>query len=179
MQPKEHAMTSPTQRSLKKLRDDGWTAEVVEKWISYRDAKQDAKLWGLVADLLDANSMCAADPGNDEKERRECMALHALWDIRKLYKPPVMPGIRKDLFGFGDILAFGGNGPDAFLIVQATSFANLNARIAKATVIPEFDGWIAAGGFVEFHGWRVRPLQRGDGSTCKVVRFPETGREDG
>ncbi len=33
--------TSPTQRTLKALREDGWTAEVVEKWNPYARIRQD------------------------------------------------------------------------------------------------------------------------------------------
>jgi hypothetical protein len=40
---------SPTQRSLKKLRDAGWTVAVVERWNPYARVRQD--LFGF-ADLL-------------------------------------------------------------------------------------------------------------------------------
>lgn len=65
--------TSPTQLTLKLLRDEGWTVEVVERWI------------------LGAN-------------------------------------IRKDLFGFIDLVALKG---DMTLGVQATSYSNMGARIKK------------------------------------------------
>ena len=42
-------MTSPTQRSLEKLRADGWRAEVVERWIPGANIRKD--LWGWV-DIL-------------------------------------------------------------------------------------------------------------------------------
>ena len=65
--------TSPTQLTLKLLRDEGWTVEVVERWI----------------------------PGAN---------------------------IRKDLFGFIDLVALKG---DMTLGVQATSYSNMGARIKK------------------------------------------------
>lgn len=34
-------MSSPTQRTLKKLRDEGWTAGVVEKWNAHMRIRQD------------------------------------------------------------------------------------------------------------------------------------------
>ena len=40
---------SPTQRSLKKLRADGWFVAIVEKWNSFTHIRQD--LWGF-GDLL-------------------------------------------------------------------------------------------------------------------------------
>ena len=42
-------MSSPTQRSLEKLRADGWRAEVVERWIPGANIRKD--LWGWV-DIL-------------------------------------------------------------------------------------------------------------------------------
>lgn len=42
-------MSSPTQRSLKMLRDDGWTAEVVEKWNPHVRQRKD--LFGF-ADVI-------------------------------------------------------------------------------------------------------------------------------
>ena len=65
--------TSPTQLTLKLLRDEGWTVEVVERWI----------------------------PGAN---------------------------IRKDLFGFIDLVALKN---DMTLGVQATSYSNMGARIRK------------------------------------------------
>ena len=40
---------SPTQRSLKKLREEGWIAEVTERWIPGANIRKD--LWGFV-DIL-------------------------------------------------------------------------------------------------------------------------------
>jgi hypothetical protein len=65
--------TSPTQLTLKLLREEGWTVEVVERWI----------------------------PGAN---------------------------IRKDLFGFIDLVALK---KDLTLGVQATSYSNMGARIKK------------------------------------------------
>lgn len=39
-------MASPTQRTLKSLRDDGYTAEVVEKWNAFARIRQD--LFGII-----------------------------------------------------------------------------------------------------------------------------------
>ena len=39
-------MSSPTQRTLKKLRDEGYLAEVVERWNSWAKVRQD--LFGFV-----------------------------------------------------------------------------------------------------------------------------------
>lgn len=49
-------MSSPTQRSLKFLRDNGWTACVVEKWIAQIQQRKDAFGFG---DIL----ACSPDEG--------------------------------------------------------------------------------------------------------------------
>src|SRR6478736_10568284 len=71
-------MTSPTQRSLKLMRERGFHAEVTEKWI----------------------------PGAN---------------------------IRKDLWGFCDVLCLG---DDGMVAVQSTSRSNVSARIKKITDSP-------------------------------------------
>ena len=40
------ATSSPTQRALWHLRDDGWTAQVVERWNQYAKVRQD--LFGVI-----------------------------------------------------------------------------------------------------------------------------------
>ena len=92
---------SPTQRTLAALRKDGWTAEVVERWI----------------------------PGAN---------------------------IRRDLFGFGDILAMH---PDhGILMVQATSTPHVRDRIAKLLAVPTLLRWLQASphNHVEVWGWAKR-----------------------
>ena len=66
---------SPTGRTLRWLRAEGWTAQVVELWIPRRN-------------------------------------------------------IRRDLWGVGDVLAMRPGEP--LLLVQATSYANVSGRAAKA-----------------------------------------------
>ena len=66
------------------------------------------------------------------------------------YKGPL---VRKDAFGFGDILAVKIGVPGATL-VQVTSGSNVAARIAKIRGIAEAGIWMAAGNRIEVHGWR-------------------------
>jgi len=99
----------PTQRSLKKLRDDGYIADVTEKWI----------------------------PGAN---------------------------VRKDLFGFIDILAVK---PGEVLGVQCTSYSNVSDRVKKieghenAAVVRD------AGIRIEVHGWHHK--KKGAPWKCRVV----------
>jgi hypothetical protein len=88
---------SPTQRSLKYMRERGFHAEVVEKWI----------------------------PGAN---------------------------IRKDLWGFVDIVCLGDGGP--ITVVQSTSASNLAARITKIAESPLVGRVRSAGIKILVHGWR-------------------------
>jgi hypothetical protein len=78
------------------LRADGWTAEVVERWV----------------------------PGVN---------------------------VRRDLFGFVDVLAL--RGPDT-LAVQVTTATNVSAHIHKIEDAPTLAAVRAAGWSIEVHGWR-------------------------
>ena len=93
---------SPTQRSLKMLRDEGWIVSVTEHWL-----------------------VIPGHPGG---------------------------GIRKDLFGFGDLLALKDGEPP--MIVQTTSGANTAARLTKIRGLPEASLAVRCGFIVRVHGWR-------------------------
>lgn len=58
--------------------------------------------------------------------------------------------ITKDLYGFGDILAFG---EGQFVIVQTTSRANMAARRKKIAGIEAAAKWVQNGGKILLHGW--------------------------
>ena len=60
--------------------------------------------------------------------------------------------ITKDLYGFGDVLAFR---DDALLIVQATMSGETYRRIAKIKAEPRAALWVTgANRFIEVWGWR-------------------------
>ncbi len=61
--------------------------------------------------------------------------------------------IRQDLFGFCDILCIR---PGEIMAVQATSSANVAARIAKIKGEPRAEAWIRAGGTIVVIGWAKR-----------------------
>jgi len=87
---------SPTSRTLKRLRKEGYLADVTEKWI----------------------------PGAN---------------------------IRKDLFGFIDVLCIKGT---EILGVQATSYTNISARVKKIAEHEHVDAVRDAGICIEVWGWR-------------------------
>jgi hypothetical protein len=60
--------------------------------------------------------------------------------------------VRKDLFGFGDVLAVMPG--EALLAVQATSGSNVAARLAKAKALPALRIWL--GHRFGVWGWQLR-----------------------
>lgn len=86
---------SPTELTLRQLREEGYTAQVTEHWV----------------------------PGAN---------------------------IRRDLFGFVDVLAIRGN---ETLGVQCTSYSNVPARVKKITDSEHLPRIRDAGWRVEVHGW--------------------------
>ncbi len=65
--------------------------------------------------------------------------------------------VRKDCFGFGDILAYRSAGGIA--LVQTTSWSNFNARRKKILDSPHKRGWFLANGKVCLHGWGPKGLR--------------------
>lgn len=59
---------------------------------------------------------------------------------------------RRDLFGFGDILAVH-HKLKRTLIIQTTSIENVGARLSKARKLPQLRVWLMAGNEFEVHGW--------------------------
>jgi hypothetical protein len=60
--------------------------------------------------------------------------------------------IRRDLFGFADIIAIRAGEPGAML-KQTTTAANLPSRRRKAQSAPAMRTWLASGGKFELWGW--------------------------
>lgn len=110
------AKTTPTQRTLKYLREMGYRAEVVEKWVRFGSAKVPAG----------TNS-----PGR------------------------ASPGIRKDLFGFADIIAMK---PGLGIVAVQCFSTDWNGHIEKIFGDPEIYAaakeWNQCGGMILFFGWR-------------------------
>ncbi len=59
---------------------------------------------------------------------------------------------KKDVFGFGDILAIHDR-EKRILLVQTTTLSNVPARLTKATATLELTIWLNCGGSFEVHGW--------------------------
>lgn len=90
------------------------------------------------------------------------------WGDKRDLKPGEKGGIRRDLFGFGDVFAFD---HESAIIVQCTSKTNLAARITKAKAIPAFAKWMHPDRWVEFHGWFLRQRNLVKRHICLCVRL--------
>jgi hypothetical protein len=95
---------TPTSRSLRLLRRQGFLAAVVESWIPHAN-------------------------------------------------------LRRDLFGFADVLAVH-PARRTFLLVQVTTIGHIAHRLTKAKGLPGLTVWLRAGGAFEVHGWDGRRLKR-------------------
>lgn len=93
-------------------------------------------------------------------------------------------GIRRDAFGFADILA-AHPAERRVLLVQTTSLANVSARVRKIQAKPEAATWLASGGGIEVHGWVLRggrwrvkrvEIRAGDLSPVTIVQPPRRTR---
>lgn len=104
---------TPTQRSLKKLRDEGFECDVVEKWIPFAR-------------------------------------------------------IRKDLFGFADILAYN---QYRTIFVQTTTASNASARVKKIRSLPVHAIWLGSNREIHVHSWAKRG-GRGKRKTWDCVVVP-------
>lgn len=75
-----------------------------------------------------------------------------------------MPGIRVDVWGFGDILACRRSKPDGVALVdvyeialfQTTDITSKSKHLAKAENILELKCWKDAGGLAFLHAWAKR-----------------------
>jgi hypothetical protein len=82
--------------------------------------------------------------------------------------------VRRDLFGFIDVLAIRPGEPP--LAVQATSGSNVAARLAKALALPALRTWLEAGCRFEVHGW-AKKGPHGKRKLWDVTRRAVTLRE--
>lgn len=126
---------SPTKRTLALFRKRGWHAAVAEYWQpSFANQR-----------VVDAAKQFA-------KQRCEATQHNLMNAVRGLNRS--LPGVRKDLFGFIDIVAV--TDTNEIVAYQATSTPNMSARRAK--ILSECGGdakaWLQAGGRIVVIGWK-------------------------
>lgn len=94
-------------------------------------------------------------------------------------------GIRVDCFHFADLLA-AHPVERRILLVQATSLANVSARVEKIQGKSEASAWLASGGEVEVWGWalhegrwraKIVRIRAGDMAPVTVAAIPRKRRK--
>jgi len=138
MKQKTHA----TQRSLKRLRENGWTCAIVEKWIPPRGKMK----FGVRQDVWGFGDILACREDTFEK-CRVCFGLGVLVE-------PLASGARvpcRTCSGSGQIL----KDQKATALIQC--FPNTSGQFAahrrKILAIPEHKRWLAAGNKIFLYGW--------------------------
>ena len=80
-------------------------------------------------------------------------------------RPGKMTMFKRDLFNIFDLVAAG---PGGIIGVQTTSRSNQQSRIQKIQGSREADKWLAAGGHIHVHGWKLAGA-RGKRKTWEVM----------
>ena len=82
------------------------------------------------------------------------------------------PGVRRDLFGFADIVAL----KDGHIVgIQCCSMSTRAAHLKKIRAEPRLGTWWGAGGLCELWAWRKVKVKRGGKAVrwqCEVVTVP-------
>jgi hypothetical protein len=83
------------------------------------------------------------------------------WTCQIVERRLPIPGkhVTQDCFGFGDILAYTSRLGGGIVLVQTTSWGNVNARLKKIRSSVHLEGWLAAGGNICVHGWGPKGLR--------------------
>lgn len=132
------------QRSLKHLKDNGWTVAIVEKWKHFPGMKFGVRqdVWGF-GDIL----ACSG-----EQLGEVCPTCHGDRLLRSCDERYV--GLTCDrCHGRGRLIGQ----TRRIALVQTTDWTSISKHRAKILAIPEFEVWKAAGGLVLLHGWKKRP----------------------
>lgn len=128
----------PSSRTMKRLRKQGYKVESVEKWVASHNNKK------VIDAAKDVDDIC---------NNATRTALHiALGDLRR-----GGPGVRKDLFGFIDLIAVG-NGK--IIGIQATSTENISHRwnkILSPEHVENAIAWLSTFARLEIWGWKQYP----------------------
>ena len=140
------AKTNATQRSLKLLRENGWTCHIVEKYIKHPNMAFGKRIDAFgIGDIL----ACRSPVYSETWRCPQCQGKKEITvDRRKIWC--------KDCNHTGKMLL----GDAAIALVQCFPDSTFAAHRTKILVIPELAIWKAAGGKVFLQGWALKG-QRG------------------
>lgn len=142
------------ERSLRYLRKHGWTAEVVEKFVTVGGTKAMDNYIAVLKEQRDRLIRFVCERENPRARAVMPSVEDFLINIPEPTAPSSVGGFRKDPFGFIDILAFRG---DEMLAVQTTSRQQTAAHLRKFrsddVVAEKIRKWLAGGWSFVLHGW--------------------------
>lgn len=80
-------------------------------------------------------------------------------------------GVRKDLFGFIDLVAI--DGAQGVVAIQVCATSSMASRLNKIRTVcsKEATTWLAFGNRIQIHGWSKKHYKLTDGSKSKVERW--------
>jgi len=81
------------------------------------------------------------------------------------------PGVKKDLFGYGDLLVL--DGLPGSLLIQCTSASNASTRVSKIKSLDVARKWLSAGNRIQVWGWASRPVDEAQALLLRGARKPK------
>ncbi len=138
------ATESPTSRTKKLLEKRGLTVDMGERWMPSHNI---------------AKVVAAAKEVNHRWQDASTESLYGL-NIALIALAASGPGVRKDLFGFIDLVAIGDG---RIIAYQATTRSNMLARVAKIKNECRHNArqWTKSGGRIVVIGWKKYKKARG------------------
>jgi len=120
---------SPTQLTLRYLREQGFLAQVVERWVLTRDPHAEGERAGMLSAITylreSANLRATARPVEAETIRH----LAGVIERSLPQLPQGSPGRRVDLFGFIDVLCL--DGKPGCLGAQCCAYSGVSAHVKE------------------------------------------------
>jgi len=158
-------LSSPTERTLDRLRKAGIECDKAEYWQT-----------GFITNRIVATALAFCASHGSEYTRT------ALADACRMHGRG-SPGVRKDLFGFIDIIAMRDK---RIVAIQCTSDSNAAGRVSKIRSLPASATWLAAGGIIEVWAWkkvgfrwheRIIEVKEGEANATRTAAGHEAGND--
>jgi len=129
------------QRSLKHLKDNGWTVAIVEKWKKFPGMK-----FGVRQDVWNFGDVLACRPPEKLSDDQICRKISG--KVEKGNSCLQTPGTCESCPEWWNRAKIA--------LVQTTDHSSFAKHKLKILAIPEFQKWKDAGGIVLLHGWGKR-----------------------
>jgi hypothetical protein len=145
---------TPTSRTLAYLRDEGYAAAVVEKWVTMGDPLLPGRIDAFQEVRRRVASMTVKTDAEREVVGRVLAGLDRIMPSAKSGPP----GVRMDLFGCIDVVAVG-KPHSGVLGLQACAGSGHAARVNKIVAIPEAKLWCECGNRLWVMSWTKKDVE--------------------